>query len=169
MKNNNRTAASVLFSLSFVVMAFCMRFAMMQLNFDSPMIVVFEMLSLVVMGWVVVQSWKSSEPFSCEQKRVLAALLGLYVVVNLLTFAYEQQLAALALLTIQESLSKNTVAFTALEVVKLLLPALGVWFACRSRASATVVFDEPAEPETLETEQGMEELTNRLDDAEEEA
>lgn len=130
------------------------------------MIVAAELLALALTGAVTVYGWKSTEAYTAGEKRCLGALLGLYAALNLICLSLEQQMVLTALGTLNPALGKNEVLAWIGLVVKLLLPALGVWFACRRHGRSTVVFEEAAEPESLETEEALEELTVRLDESE---
>ena len=167
MKNTDRKISAALFSAAFVWMAFCLRFVLLSMSLSqAPMIVTAELLALVLMGAVAVYAWKSTESYTAREKRCLGTLLGLYAALNLICISLEQQMVLTALSTLNQALGKNEVLAWIGLAVKLLLPALGVWFACRRHGRSTVVFEEAAEPESLETEEALEELTVQLDESE---
>lgn len=167
MKNTDRKISALMLSVFFLFDAFCLRFVLMNMAASqSPILVLFEVFALLVTGWGVVKAWQSKEPWEPCQKRTMLALWGLYLVVNLLCMPLESQIVSTSLSTINQLLSQNTVLVMVLFAVKLLLPGAAVWFACRSRETSTVVFEEPAEPQELATEEALEQLTVRLDEEE---
>lgn len=168
MKNNNRTLAGVFFALAFGWLALCMRMALTSMGLaNSPMQVAFEFAALFVFGWVTVKAFASPEPYTCSQKRQLCALVGVYLVVNLVAIDLEQQIVVVTLSGFNQSLAQNTALSWAVLAVKFVFLAAALYFACAEKKQATVVFEEGAAPETLETEEAIERLTEQLDEAEE--
>ena len=169
MKDNNRPLSAVFFALAFGWMALCMRMALTNMGLaNSPMQVGFEFAALFVFGWVVVKAFASHEPFTCAQKRQLCALVGVYFVVNLAAIDLEQQIVMVTLSGFNQSLAQNTALSWAVLAVKFVFLAAALYFACAEKKQATVVFDEGAAPEALESEEAIEQLTEQLDEAEEE-
>lgn len=166
MKNTSRRLAAVLFSLSFLFLTFTLRFALQALSFSAPFLVTVEVAALFGLGAVVVKSWQSDEAFTDREKRTFVALYCLYLAVNVMTTQTELQLMGMALSTINQNLSKSIGLCWALLAGKLLLPAAGLYFACRVEGHSTVVFEVPAGPEQLADEQALEQLTVQLDEAE---
>ena len=163
MKDNNRTLSAVFFALAFGWMALCMRMALTNMGLaNSPMQVGFEFAALFVFGWVVVKAFARTEPFTCAQKRQLCALVGVYFVVNLAAIDLEQQIVVVTLSGFNQSLAQNTALSWAVLAVKFVFLAAALYFACAEKKQATVVFDEGAAPEELESEEAMEQLTERL-------
>ena len=167
MKNTDRKISTLILSVFFLFDAFCLRFVLMNMSASqSPILVLFEVLCLVVWGGTVVMAWQSAQPWTPCQKRTLLSLWGLYLAVELLCAPLEYQIVSMALATINQLLSQNAVLVWSLFAVKVLLPGAALWFACRSRKTSTVVFDDPAEPRELASEEALEQLTTRLDEAE---
>lgn len=166
MKSTNRRLAAVMFSLSFLFLTFTLRFALQGLSFTSPYLVTIEVAALLGLGAVVVKSWQSEAAFTNTEKRTLVTVYCLYLTVNMVTIQTELQLMGMALSTLNQNLSQNIGLCWLLQVVKLLLPAAGLFFACRLEGHSTVVFDVAAGPEELENEQALERLTIQLDEAE---
>lgn len=167
MKNTDRKISALILSVFFLFDAFCLRFVLLNMSASqSPILVLFEVLCLLVSGWAVVKAWQSTEPWTLAQKRTLLSLWGLYLAVNLLCAPLEHQIISMALATINQLLGQNTALAWCLFAVKVLLPGIALWFVCRSRETSTVVFENPAEPQELATEEALEQLTIRLDEAE---
>ncbi|EJX07116.1 membrane protein [gut metagenome] len=167
MKNTDRKISALILSAFFLFDTACLRFVLMNMTASqSPVLVLFEVFWLLVAGWGVVKAWQVQEPWTTVQKRTMLALLGLYLVVNLLCMPLEAQIVSASLSTINQWLSQNTVLVWLLIAVKLILPGVAIWFACRSRKTSTVVFEEPAEPQEFATDEALEQLTIRLDEKE---
>lgn len=169
MKNSNRKITAILFSLSFMLTMFFDLYILLAMSVTAPTFVLFELGVLVLLGVGVWHSWQSEEPFTCKEKRSYVTLYAMALVFNLFTITMQQQLSIMALSTVAPAFSQNAAVVWLFFGLKLLLPLAAILLGLRTKGTATVVFEEAAEPEALETQEAIEELTEKLDEAEEEA
>lgn len=168
MKNNNRRISAVFFTLFFAFLCLIFRMPMVQMSLtNSPMVIVVEFAALLIFGWVTVKAFASAEPFTCSQKAQLCAVSGLYLLINLAAIEMEQSLVAASLSTFNQALASNQVLCWVLFAAKFVLLGLALVFAFVEEKQATVVFEEGAAPEELQSEEAIEALTEQLDEAEE--
>lgn len=166
MKHTARKTTAVLLSLSFFAEALVLRYPLLGMApGQAPMLVLAELCFLALMGAGVVLSWRNTDPFAQSQKRSLAAGYGLYLCVGLLCFGMEKQLVSSSLSTVSPLLTAPWVVWLTLAA-KYLLPAAAVYTACRMQGRSTVTFEEAPAPDAFGTEEALDALTTRLDDAE---
>lgn len=166
MKNTARKTTAVLLSLSFFLEVLVLRYPLLGLTpGQAPTLVLAELCFLALMGAGVVLSWQNTEPFTQSQKRSYAAVYGMYLCVGVLCLGMEKQLVASSFSTISPLLTAPVIVWFTLAA-KYLLPAAAVYSACRLRGRSTVTFEEAPAPDAFGSEEALEQLTVRLDEAE---